>query len=183
MSIPWRQRLISALNCTPPGTLTRLHFSVQTPGSRPALSLTFSRLLPLLWAGATLASFRLWAVHEVVAEEYRILQSVKYELVTYTPADWVCLFEARFSLRVQHPSEAHLCLASDYVRESTTLPGVHAKSHREFCLVLLVRGLGQLPAVWNSLRVKPRWFGPPLTTRVLMLFPRICLWRLFKTYE
>ena len=42
------------------------------------------------------------AVHEVVAEEYRILESVNYELVTYTPADWVCLFEARFLLRVQH---------------------------------------------------------------------------------
>ena len=42
------------------------------------------------------------AVHEVVAEEYRILESVNYELVTCTPADWVCLFEARFSLRVQH---------------------------------------------------------------------------------
>ena len=30
------------------------------------------------------------AVHEVVAEEYRILGSVNYELVTYTPADKVC---------------------------------------------------------------------------------------------
>ena len=39
------------------------------------------------------------AVHEVVAEEYRILESVNYELVTYTPADRVKLFEVRISLR------------------------------------------------------------------------------------
>ena len=37
-----------------------------------------------------------------MAEEYRILESVNYELVTCTPADWVCLFEARISQRVQH---------------------------------------------------------------------------------
>ena len=59
MSNPCRQRLISALNCTPPGTLTRLHSSFQTLGSRPALSPTFSRLLPLLWAGANLTTCRL----------------------------------------------------------------------------------------------------------------------------
>ena len=41
-------------------------------------------------------------VHEVVAEEYRILESVSYELVTNIPAHWVSLFEVRFSLRVQH---------------------------------------------------------------------------------
>ena len=35
-------------------------------------------------------------MHEVVAEEYRNLESVNYELVTYTPADWVCLFGVRF---------------------------------------------------------------------------------------
>ena len=42
------------------------------------------------------------AVHEVVAEEYCILESVNYELGPYTPAGWVCLLEARFSLRVEH---------------------------------------------------------------------------------
>ena len=56
---PWRQRLLIALNCTPPGTQTRLHSSFQTLGSRPALSLTFSRLLSLFWAGANLATCRL----------------------------------------------------------------------------------------------------------------------------
>ena len=38
MSTPSRQRLTMALNCTPPGTQTRLHSSFQTLGSRPALS-------------------------------------------------------------------------------------------------------------------------------------------------
>ena len=37
-------------------------------------------------------------VHEVVDEEYRILESVNYELGTYTRADWVSLFEVRFFL-------------------------------------------------------------------------------------
>ena len=58
------QRLVLALNYTPPGTQIRLHSSFWTLGSRPALSLTFSRLLPLLWAGANLATChlctRLW---------------------------------------------------------------------------------------------------------------------------
>ena len=36
-------------------------------------------------------------VHEVIAEEYRILESVNCELATYTPGDWVKLFEVRFS--------------------------------------------------------------------------------------
>ena len=44
-------------------------------------------------------------VHEVVSEEYRILESVNYELVTNTPADCVRLFETRFSLNVEHLRE------------------------------------------------------------------------------
>ena len=78
------------------------------------------------------------AVHEVVVEEYRSLDPVNYELATYTPADWVRLFETRFSLSVEHlrqrfpqgtgsllsllarvPSgvlaRLALCLASDFV--------------------------------------------------------------------
>ena len=39
-------------------------------------------------------------------------------------------------------------------------------------MVPLLRGLGQLPAVWGSLRVKPRWFGPLLSKRVLLISPR-----------
>ena len=38
-----------------------------------------------------------------------------------------------------------------------------------------VRGLGQLLVVWGSPRVKPRWFGPALSTRVHWLSPRFCL--------
>ena len=106
MSTPWRQRHTSALDCTPPGTLTWLHFSFRTLGSRTALSLTSSRLLPLFWACASLTTFRplhtAQAVHEVVTEEYRILESVNNELATSTPADWVCPFETCFSLSVEH---------------------------------------------------------------------------------
>ena len=80
------------------------------------------------------------AVHEVVAEDYRNPDSVNYELATYTPANWVCLFETRFSFSVEHlrqrfpqgtgsllsllarvPSRVlaslALCLASDFVRD------------------------------------------------------------------
>ena len=42
------------------------------------------------------------AVHEVVVEAYHILDSVNCELATYTLADWVRLFETRFSLSVEH---------------------------------------------------------------------------------
>ena len=37
-------------------------------------------------------------------------------------------------------------------------------------MVPFVHGLGQLPAVRGSLRVKPRWLGPPPSSRVLLLF-------------
>ena len=67
-----------------------LHSSFQTFGNRPALSLNFSRLLPLLCAPLHTAQ----AVHEVAVEEY--------ELGTYTPADWVNLLETRFSVGVEH---------------------------------------------------------------------------------
>ena len=40
------------------------------------------------------------AVHEVVVEEYRILDSENFELATYSLADWVRFFETRFSLSV-----------------------------------------------------------------------------------
>ena len=125
-----------------------------------------------------------------MADEHRILESVNFELVTYTPADWVCLFEARISLRVQHlrqlspqgtgsllsllarvPSgvlaSVALCLASDHVRDRPLSLEVTPSR-----IGSSVRGLGQLLAVWGSLRVKPRWFGPPLSTRVLLLSPR-----------
>ena len=40
-------------------------------------------------------------VHEVIAEENRILESVNCEPGTYTPGDWVKIFEVRLSLRIQ----------------------------------------------------------------------------------
>ena len=76
------------------------------------------------------------AVHEVVAEEYRILDTLNYGMATFTPADWVRLFETRFSLSVEHPRQRSpqgtgsqlslrlrgsrklgLRLASDFVRD------------------------------------------------------------------
>ena len=83
---------------------TQLHSSFQTLGSRLGL-------LDLLTALAATLGWRqprnvrplhtAQAVHEVVVEEYRILDSVNYELATCTPADWVRLFETRFSLSVE----------------------------------------------------------------------------------
>ena len=92
MSPPLRQQLVSALHCTPPGSLTQLHSSFQTLASRPALSLTFSRRQPRKVPPLHTAQ----AVHEVVVEEYRILDSVNYELASFMPADWVRLFETPF---------------------------------------------------------------------------------------
>ena len=40
-------------------------------------------------------------VHKVLAEEYRILESVNYELGDLHTEDWVKLFQSRFSLRTQ----------------------------------------------------------------------------------
>ena len=144
MSAPLRQRLTLASICTPPDTQTRLQSSFQTL-QQPARSLT--DLLTAL--AATLGRRQprnvpplhtAQAVHEVVVEEYRIRDSVNHELATYTPADWVRLFETRLSLRVEHlrqrfpqgtgslllllarvPSgvlaSPALCLAGDFVRD------------------------------------------------------------------
>ena len=65
-------------------------------------------------------------VHEVVAEEYRILDSVNYELATHSPADWVCLFETRFSLSVEHvrqrfPQGTGSCFSEDLSRRTVPL--------------------------------------------------------------
>ena len=139
MSTPSRQRLTFASKCIPHGILIRLHFSTSRPqGASPlpdrpsyGLSLLFSpgrqpHNAPLLHSART--------VHEVVAEEYRILESVNYELETYTPGDWMKPFEVRFSLRTQQrcpqatpsllarvPSgvlaSGALCIVSDYVRD------------------------------------------------------------------
>ena len=95
-----------ALNCTPPGIQTQLHF--QLPDTQqPARSLT-----DFLTALAGVVVRRqphnvpplhtAQAVHEVVVKEYRIVGSVNYELATHSPADLVCLFETRFSLTVEH---------------------------------------------------------------------------------
>ena len=134
-------------------------------------------------------------MHEVVVEEHCILDSVNYELATCTLADWVPLFETRFSLSVASsaalPTGDWLTALTAGARpfrgsrtlglvscqslcpRPPTLPGIHAKSHRKLCLVPLVLGLDQLLAVRSSLKVEPRWLGPPPLARVLLLFLRL----------
>ena len=105
MSIPLLQRLLS----------TKLHsarYPDPAPVQLPDPQQLARSLTDLLTALAAILGKRqprnvpplhtVQAVHEVVAEEYRILESVNYALVTHALADWVCLFEARFSLSVQH---------------------------------------------------------------------------------
>ena len=79
MSTPLRQRLTLTLNCTLSVTQTRLHSSFQTLGSRRALSLTSSRLLPLLSAGANLARCHLY-MRLKLCMKLRILESVNCDL-------------------------------------------------------------------------------------------------------
>ena len=88
----------TCINCTPQGTLIRLHFSFQIRGSQPAPSPTFSRLSLLFSTAASFTTFRccIRTVHEVVTEEYRVLELVNNQFGTYTPGDWVKLFEVSF---------------------------------------------------------------------------------------
>ena len=74
-------------------------------------------------------------VHEVIAEENRILQSVNYELGTHTPGEWVKIFEVRFSLRTGKRGPVH---RQGQCPRPPILPGFQTKSHREFCLVPLL---------------------------------------------
>ena len=103
MSIPLLQRLLS----------TKLH-SARYPDPTPFQLPDPQQLAPSLtppshgsrcYSWQASASQRSTSAHGsgcVVAEEYHILESVNYALVTHALADWVCLFEARFSLSVQH---------------------------------------------------------------------------------
>ena len=135
-------------------------------------------------------------VHEVVTEEYRILDSLNYELTAFMAADWVRLFENRFSLNVEHlrqrfpqktgswlsllarvPSEAladpALLLARDFVRDRSLSMESTPSRIGSTAWFLSFFGLGQPLAVGWSLKVKPRWLGSPPSTRVLLLFPRL----------
>ena len=132
------------------------------------------------------------AAHEEEGS-YGIVDSVNCELATCTPADWVRLFETRFSLSVEHlrqrfpqgtgsllsllarvPSgvlaSLALCLASDFVRDRPL--SLESTPSRIGCSARFLSssglGLGQLLAVR-----KPRWLGPPPSTIVLLLFLRL----------
>ena len=133
MSIPLRQRLIFALNCTPQDTLTRHHYSFQILASRPAPSDLLTTLAAILCRRQPHNVPPLHvaqAVHELLAKEYRTLESVKYELVTYTPADWVCLFEVRFSLRVQHLRQRSPQVTGSLLSRSRAFPLVFWRAWR-----------------------------------------------------
>ena len=67
------------------------------PGLLTALATSLDRLRP----HNALTLHTSWTVQEVIAAEARILESVNYEVVTYTPADWVHLLAARFSLKAE----------------------------------------------------------------------------------
>ena len=102
-------RLAFALNCTPQGTLIRI------PASRPSAA---SSLLHRPFHDsrccsrpACLTTFRPCtqpgqSTKLLLKNIDRILESVNYEFGTYTLADWVSLFEVRFSLRVQQHGSA-----------------------------------------------------------------------------
>ena len=83
MSSPLRQRLTLALNGTPPGTQTRLHSCGQILSSLDLLTALAATLgwrqphnVPPLHTGQV--------VHEVVSEEYRILDTLNYEMTVFT---------------------------------------------------------------------------------------------------
>ena len=174
-------RLILALNCTPPGTQTQLHSSFQTLGSRPAFSLTSSRLLPLLTAGDNLATCHLCTrlrVREVVVEEFHILDTLNYELAVITLADSVRLFPLfleSWASSAALPTGDWLTplIAGARPFRGTRKHGPASGSHRELCFVPLALGMDQLLAVRGSLSVEPHWLGPRLSTRVLLLFLRL----------
>ena len=125
-------------------------------------------------------------VHEVVAEEYRMLESVNFELEAYTPGDWVKLFDVRFFPRTQqHAQRASrarpsavlesgaLCIVSDYVGDSSfsldSRPS-HIGSSAWFLSCVL----------WVCLRgftgVVLRWLGSVPSAHVLSHSPRFRVW-------
>ena len=189
MSFPVRQRLFSALDCTLQNTLTRPQNSFQISGSQPVPSPTFSPLSLLFLPSASLTTSRLCtrpqAEHQVMAEEYRTLESVNYEVGDCD----ACILGAslRGSLLHEGPSSSGviaslaLCIANDCVWDrpfslESTPSRIGSSAWFPF-----VRGLGLLPAVRGSLGVKLRWFGTLLSTRVLLLSRCFCLWLLFRT--
>ena len=67
------------------------------PGLLAALAASLDRLWP-----HTVTTLRTsWTVQEVIAAEARLLETVHHEVGTYTPAGWVHLLAARFSLKAE----------------------------------------------------------------------------------
>ena len=66
------------------------------PGWLTALAASLDRLGPR----NVLTPHTSWTVQEVIAAEGRLLE-IHHEVATYSPADWVRLFAARFSLKAE----------------------------------------------------------------------------------
>ena len=123
-----------------------------------------------------------------MTEEYRILDTLNYEVTTFTPTDCVRLFETRFSLNVEHlrqrfPQRTGSWLSLLARVLSEVIAGTALLLARDFVRDL---SLSMESTVWflsclawvslllsGVLNVKPRWLGPPPSTRVLLLFPRL----------
>ena len=112
------------------------------------------------------------AVHEVVADEYRI-SGLSELRVGDLLADWVCLFET--------PSSGALSTGTGSLCCRAFLPGflqawpcglsVTVSGTTSGALLGSFRAWSGSASCWQgSLRVKPRWLGPPPSTRVLLLF-------------
>ena len=134
-------------------------------------------------------------VHEVDVEEYRILESVNYELVTHTPGDWVKLFEVRFIQRTQQYAQRFpqatrsllarvasdvlasgaLCIVNDNVRDRFSLDSRPSRIGSSAWFLSCVFWIC-LQQAGCSLVIQLRWLGPILPAHVLSRSQRfLCL--------
>ena len=94
-------------------------------------------------------------------KNHRILESINCELGTYTPGDWVQLFELRFSLRAQQLQQRF-----PQVSRSLLLRVFSSESRPS--------RIGS-SATWSPFGMKLRWLGPFLPARVSSHFPRFSI--------
>ena len=109
--IPSRLRLSSPVSFSPKGGLDvapqQQHPLPPGPGppqpvrTLPGLLTVLAANFDRLWPHNSLTLHTSWTVQEVVAAEARILESINCEVGTCTPADWVHLLAARFSIKAE----------------------------------------------------------------------------------
>ena len=110
-----------------------------------------------------------WTNQQIVTEEYRILEVLKYELATPTPAAWIEVFEQRVSLwretksRIARTFCWYLPACSLTVR--MLLHELKTQSSLGIGLVPLWRILDVSRNDWRPLEVTERRFGPLLVVR------------------